>query len=758
MTSEPVQKSESTPSSAVSRFFQSILQLIFSMPAALVMALIFAVSIAAATFIEARSGTDAARAAVYNAAWVEILLVLIGLNLAANLIRLRLWRKGKRTVFLFHLAFLFILTGAAVTRHFGFSGTMNIREGEASDTMISEKTSQPVRLPFSLRLEDFRVDRYPGSMKPSGFTSDVTVLDPEKGMEKPYSIFMNHILRHRGYRFYQSSYDDDEMGTILTVSRDPGMVPTYAGYVLLGLFLLANLFASNGRYRSLGRTVRNWSGAALALLFLAAAPDTARAGDASVEASGIRGRRNSQSAVEKHFGRLAVQDNQGRVKPVQSMMLEWMRSVPGLGKYGRGDADRIAFLFFVRPDTVLPSAETADFSAASGYRFFPMPGDPAGRWVTAETAEKRLNAAPEPAAAFAVEWAGAIREAGLRSRWKRADSLISVLEDFQTSHGGRSHPGSGRLDMEVLHNRLNAFARLAPVVFWAGLALLVFSVIGSFRPGRPWAAAETVLTVALPACFAALTCGLGLRAFVSGHAPWTNRYETMVFIAWAGLLAGILFGRRNRPALAAAGILSGLFLLAAASPGMDPKINTLAPVLKSVWLIIHVSVITSSYGFLGLGAVLALFNLLLLGWSDGERVRRTFLRQTAVTERSLLVGLTLLAIGNFLGAVWANESWGRYWGWDPKETWTLVTIILYAAVLHFRLVPGLRGPAAFNAGALWAFGSVLMTYLGVNLYLSGLHSYASGAKPGLPAAVFAAAGLAAAVSAAALIRARKFRS
>ncbi len=730
------------------------------MPATLIMALIFAASIAAATFIEARSGTDAARSAVYNAVWFEILLILIGLNLAANLIRLRLWRRGKRTVFLFHLAFLFILTGAAVTRHLGFSGTMSIREGEASDTVISEKTSQPVRLPFSLRLEDFRVDRYPGSMKPSGFTSDVTVIDPDLGMEKPCSIFMNHILRHRGYRFYQSSYDDDEMGTILTVSRDPGMVPTYAGYVLLGLFLLVTLSASNGRFRTLGRTIRNGSAAALALLFLLAAPHQARAGDASAGASGLRGRRNSQSDVEKHFGRLAVQDNQGRVKPLQSMTLEWIRSVPGFGNHGRGDADRLAFRLFARPDTVLPGAGAADFNAASGYRLFPVPGDPAGRWVTAEAAEKRLKAAPDPAAVFAAEWAGAMREAGLRSDWKRADSLVSALEDYQASHGGRSHPGSGRLKMEMLHNGLNVSARLAPVVFWLGIALLLFSVIGSFRPGRPWTAGatvETVVTIALLACFAALTFALGLRAFVSGHAPWTNRYETMVFIAWAGLFAGTLFGLRNRPALAAAGILSGLFLLAAASPAMDPKINTLAPVLKSVWLVIHVSVITSSYGFLGLGAVLALFNLLLLGLSQGERLRRVVLRQTAVTERCLLIGLTLLTIGNFLGAVWANESWGRYWGWDPKETWTLVTILLYAAVLHFRLVPGLRGPAAFNTGALWAFGSVLMTYLGVNLYLSGMHSYATGAKPGLPAAVFIAAGLSALLSAAALIRGRRFK-
>ncbi|MDM7926954.1 MAG: cytochrome c biogenesis protein CcsA [bacterium] len=757
MTPEGEKKSEPTPASAVSRSIQSISRSFFSMTAALIMALIFAISIAAATFIEARSGTEAARSAVYNAFWFEILLALVGLNLAATLIRQRLWRKGKRTVFLFHLAFLFILAGAAITRHFGFSGSMNIREGQASDTVISDKTSQPVRLPFSLRLEDFRVDRYPGSMKPSGFTSDVTVIDTAVAAEKPYSIFMNHILRHRGYRFYQSSYDDDEMGTVLTVSRDPGMIPTYAGYVLLGLFLLVSLFSPGGRFRTLGRAVRAGSGVALSLLFLLSAPAAGRAGGSSAGTSGFRGRTVSRSAFERHFGRLAVQDNQGRIKPLQSMTIEWIRSVPGLGNHGRGDADRIAFLLFVRPDTVLQTGEKTDFSPASGYRLFPVPGDPAGRWVTAEAAEKRLQTAPDPAAAFAAGWAGAMREAGLRSDWNRADSLVSALEDFQASHGGRSHPGSRRLKMEILHNRLDGPARLAQVVFWAGLGLLIFSVIASFRHDRPWKTAEKVLTVTLLACFAALTCGLGLRAWVSGHAPWTNRYETMVFIAWAGLLAGTLFGGRNRPALAAAGILSGLFLLAAASPAMDPKINTLAPVLKSVWLIIHVSVITSSYGFLGLGAVLAVFNLVLLVLPERERTRRAVLGQTAVTERCLLVGLVLLTIGNFLGAVWANESWGRYWGWDPKETWTLVTILLYAGVLHFRLVPGLRGPAAFNAGSLWAFGSVLMTYLGVNLYLSGMHSYATGAKPALPAAVFAAAGLAALLSAAALVRGRRFR-
>ncbi len=332
---------------------------------------------------------------------------------------------------------------------------------------------------------------------------------------------------------------------------------------------------------------------------------------------------------------------------------------------------------------------------------------------------------------------------------------------FQAMRGRGVFPGALRMKAEVLYNRTDIFALSASVLFWAGLLMLVGCILQISNPRWIWKPANVLLAVVLILGFVFQTGGMGLRWFVSEHAPWTNKYESMVFIAWSVMLAGMLFGLRNRFALAGAGIISGVFLHVAGMDWIDPKITTLPPVLKSVWLIIHVSVITSSYGFFGLSAVLALFNILLLVFRT-KRTGRFFQPvveyQTPVIERTLLLGLTLLTIGNFLGAVWANESWGRYWGWDPKETWTLVTILIYALVVHLRLVPKLGGTVLFNVASLFAFGSVLMTYFGVNLYLSGMHSYASGERPGFPVEVFWVAGVVIVLSGIAWAKERQIRS
>jgi cytochrome c-type biogenesis protein CcsB len=962
---QQARRNASADSSAIRRFADALL----SIPASLIMGLAAAAAIGAATFVEAKQGTDAARALVYNALWFEILLALIGVNLAANLFRFRMWRRGKEMVFLFHAAFLLILIGAAVTRHFGREGMLHIREGAQSDILLSEKTyfsgfvksgdrriaferrisapaasknrfdrewnlngrsvrirlaevvqgaekklvpaasgrpgcslmlmsgretesrilfqsdsaewkgvkfifaageaplpsgavvqimseggspsfssglpvesfdmtgrtrrthrpglsiplvpqtvytagtvrfvldqyvpagkigavrpeepmkgneaganvkdaliveatvsgrtetasvfgmsgeagaeenlsmdgvelslvfgSRADRLPFSLTLNDFRIDRYPGSMKPSGFTSDVTVVDREEAYEKPVSIFMNHILRYRGYRFYQSSYDDDEMGTVLSVSRDPGMMPTYAGYLLLATGLVFNLFRPRSRFRLLGQTLKKSAGSALAAclaVWLSSAAADARAFEGPGKIQNLD-RRDSRL-----FGLLAVQDSQGRIKPVNSLARETIRGETRLSAMHGLDADRLALWMFAFPEETGTSGYFQNGGPEKLFRLFPVKNDPSRRWVTEKEASGRMDGEDN---AFVARWSGKFRSCVQTGEWAKADSLIGVLEAFQASRARDLHPGGFRLKSELFYNRADAFARLAPVLFWIGLALGTCSVLRLFRPKWSLKGLCAVLALIISAGFLIQTASMGLRWFVSGHAPWTNKYESMIFIAWSVLFSGMIFGFQNRLTLAASAILSGVLLSVAGMPWMDPKITTLPPVLKSIWLIIHVSVITSSYGFLGLGALLAVFNLLFLT----ARTKRTarFIqpvveRQTASIERILLVGLTLLTIGNFLGAVWANESWGRYWGWDPKETWTLVTILVYAVVVHLRLAPKLGGTAVFNIASLFAIASVMMTYFGVNLYLSGMHSYASGERPGFPVAVFAVAG------------------
>jgi cytochrome c-type biogenesis protein CcsB len=230
-----------------------------------------------------------------------------------------------------------------------------------------------------------------------------------------------------------------------------------------------------------------------------------------------------------------------------------------------------------------------------------------------------------------------------------------------------------------------------------------------------------------------------MRWYIAGHSPMSNGYESMLFISWVTLLAGFIFSRRSVFALSATAVLAGMTLMVAHLSFMDPEITNLVPVLKSYWLTLHVSVITGSYGFLGLGAILGLITLILLVLSNGrnrERIANTIDELTVINYKTLTLGLFFLAIGTFLGAIWANESWGRYWGWDPKETWSLITIVIYSLVIHSRLIPGMKDIYTFNLLSLFAFSSVLMTYFGVNYYLSGLHSYASGDPVPVPVFVY----------------------
>ena len=225
------------------------------------------------------------------------------------------------------------------------------------------------------------------------------------------------------------------------------------------------------------------------------------------------------------------------------------------------------------------------------------------------------------------------------------------------------------------------------------------------------------------------TFGIGVRWYVAEHAPWSNAYESMIYIAWALSLSGIVFSRQSPIAMALTSILTGITLFVAHLSWMDPQITTLVPVLQSYWLTIHVSVITASYGFLGLCALLGFFVLVLFivrGKNDNSEISRNILEATRINEMSMILGLSLLTMGNFLGGVWANESWGRYWGWDSKETWALVSILIYAAVLHVRFIPKFNNQFAFAVFSMFAYWSIIMTYFGVNFYLSGMHSYAAG--------------------------------
>jgi cytochrome c-type biogenesis protein CcsB len=248
-----------------------------------------------------------------------------------------------------------------------------------------------------------------------------------------------------------------------------------------------------------------------------------------------------------------------------------------------------------------------------------------------------------------------------------------------------------------------------------------------------------VLNVAiafLAVAFLYHTYGMIMRWYLSGHAPWSNGYEALVLVSWSSLLAGFSFMRYSKITLAATALLAFFTLMTAGHSSYDPQLTNLQPVLKSYWLIIHVATLTISYGFLGLGFVLGLFNMgiyLVKNPKNATRLSLISKELTHINEMNLTIGLLLATVGTFLGGVWANESWGRYWGWDAKETWALIITIVYTIILHLRLAPKMKGEYVFNLASIFGFGSVLMTFIGVNYYFTkGMHSYASGETPVFP--------------------------
>jgi len=303
-------------------------------------------------------------------------------------------------------------------------------------------------------------------------------------------------------------------------------------------------------------------------------------------------------------------------------------------------------------------------------------------------------------------------------------------------------PSADKIEAEILYNNYDVFKKLFSWYLYAGLILFILLMVKIFRGGKILDLSIKLFKGAIFLLFVVHTAGLVARWFISGHAPWSDAYESMIYVAWATLFFGLVFGRKSDLTMAATAFVSSMILMIAHWNWMDPSIANLQPVLDSYWLMIHVAVIVGSYGPFALSMIIGVVALLLIsiaGKKKRKKIELNVKELTIINELSLTVGLIMLTIGNFLGGMWANESWGRYWGWDPKETWALISILIYAFVIHMRFVPGLRGAWTFNFMSIVAFASILMTYFGVNFYLVGLHSYASGDKIITPSFVYYAA-------------------
>lgn len=686
-------------------------------------------------------------------------------------------------------------------------------DGVKIDMSIGAKV---IKLPFSIKLVDFQLERYPGSMTPSSYASEVVLIDKEQNLTKPYRIYMNHILDHRSYRFFQSSYDPDEKGTVLSVNHDPGTWPTYIGYILLMLGMLWSLFIPNGRFQKLLKGARKLQHGAVAILFAVALfmPNHVQAAAPQItpEQKAEISKYTPEHAVK--FGELVVQDHQGRMKPMDTIAHDVVAKITGKSSVFGLEPTQVFLGMILQPeiyqnipmikighkkialDLGLPEdtkyAKFTDFFSAkdNGYkifdqvsaasrkkpleksqydkelikvdervnvsymayqgtlmRIFPKPNDENHKWFAPMDAMKTFPPKEAEKVKMAISaYFIMVSQAIKTGDWKNANLALRGIRKYQKTYGADVLPSKRHVEMEIWYNKLGLFGKLVPVYLLLGIILLIFAFIHVIKPNFPmkWImrGAWTVLIIA----FILHVIGMGIRWYIAGHAPWSNAYESIVFIAASTVLAGIILARKSPFALAGTAILAGVTMGVAHMNFINPEITNLVPVLKSYWLMIHVATIISGDGFLGLGSILSLLVLILFimrGKEDNANIDRSIKELTNLAEMGLIIGLMLLTVGNFLGGVWANESWGRYWGWDPKETWAAVTILIYATVLHMRFVPKLNDTFIFNVAATWAYSTVLMTYFGVNYYLSGLHSYAAGDPVPIPMWVYyAIAGLA----------------
>jgi cytochrome c-type biogenesis protein CcsB len=375
------------------------------------------------------------------------------------------------------------------------------------------------------------------------------------------------------------------------------------------------------------------------------------------------------------------------------------------------------------------------YSALEGkvLRIFPIPNESSNKWVSYPELKDSSFKGKDSLYVYNILplYFNALRLAKTKGDYEQSNGLLESIEGFQRKFGKQVLPSAKRIDAEITYNKYDIFKKLFSWYLYAGMLLFVLLLVQIFKNNKALKFLIAFLKYIILFLFILHTGGLIARWFISGHAPWSDAYESMIYVAWATLFFGLIFGRKSDLTLASTAFVSSMILMIAHWNWMDPAIANLQPVLDSYWLMIHVAVIVGSYGPFALGMIIGVVTLLLMlltNKKNKEKIELNIKELTIINELSITVGLIMLTIGNFLGGMWANESWGRYWGWDPKETWALISIMVYAFVIHMRLVPGLRSNWTFNFMSIVAFASILMTYFGVNFYLVGLHSYASGDK------------------------------
>lgn len=740
------------------------------------------VCMAAATIVEKSQGTDYAHAHYYGAWWFILIWAVLAALGAFYIIK----RKVKcASTLALHLSFIIILAGALLTHISAKRGMIHLRIGQPTDTYMAQDEEQGMKeekLPFSLCLQKFEAKMHDGTNAVADYSSKFTVIDGDDKSEGKVS--MNNIYSHRSYRLYQSSYDEDGKGSVLAINADPYGIPvTYTGYALLFISLVWMLFDPKGGYRKLLKSPLLKKGALITALILSMGNiQTLHAESAT---GNLQNAVLPKETAEK-FGELHILYND-RICPVQTFALDFCKKIYGARSYQGLTAEQVlsGWVFYgntwanepfikIKSGEMKTAMNLPDY--ASLYTFFnrEMGGYTIGQYV-----QEYYNGQQDKFHQQAADIDGKIQiimelregvslkvlpytftknvkatkdhsfiKAGTTTWFSPVDKLPQAVEHqhalyirnvfsllngdvkaenisrvneffvkmkkYQEVSSGNSLPTATQYKAERINN---AFP-FATILFMANLTLgfiALFYTIYRMTKKREIKALNIALPILLGVSFLALTFGLALRWIISGNVPMSNGYESMLTVAWFVMLISILMQLRIRIVMVFGFLISGFFLLVSHINQMDPAIGQMMPVLNSPLLSIHVSIIMMSYALLSLTFICGIMGICLR--SHGEELQ-------ALSRIFLYPALTTMGFGIFIGAIWANVSWGNYWSWDSKETWALITFMIYAVVVHTQSLPVFRKPLVYHIYITLAFLSIAMTYFGVNYFLTGMHSYA----------------------------------
>lgn len=729
-----------------------------------------------ATILEKIYGTDFVNEYIYSSVPFVILWGVTAITSLLYIIKSKLHRQP--VIFLLHLSLLFILAGAFTTWIYGEQGTMRVRQGE-QQTSFTDSKGISHQLPFSITLNQFEIIYYKGTLAPMDFISHISVADKDCHRQIQGKVSMNHIFSYQHYRFYQSGYSEDNEGSVFSVSHDPyGIGITYAGYTLLLLSTVFFFFSPQSRFRQLLKSPLLHRSLTVILLLFAF----------SLNSNFLKANSPSPKVlpreVAEHFGDLYILYN-NRICPLQTFARDFTVKLYGSSSYKGLTPEEVltGWLFYYdswknEPIIRIKSNEARKLLEIEGnyarlkdyistineYKLEKMMNHiRSGEQVTdkrgIEEADEKFNIINlvctgammkifpcRNIAGKTLEWYSQsdqlpqdmdndkwvfirksmsyVNEMIVMKKYNDACLLLEKIKKYQQKECDGLLPADNKFKAEKIYNQFDYSKSVAMACICIGLICFIYYCHCMASQKRTSRKAIIILNILLWIVFTYLSAAICLRGYVSNHLPLSNGFETMQFMAWCTLLLTFLLQRKFAMLLPFGFLLCGLTLMVSMLGESNPQITQLMPVLQSPLLSIHVVVIMIAYSllaFIMLNGVTAV----ILHQSQKE-CKEQIERLQIISQIILYPAIFLLAIGIFIGAVWANVSWGCYWGWDPKEVWALITMLVYALALHPRSLPWFHRTMFFHVFCITAFITVLITYFGVNFLLGGMHSYANG--------------------------------